>query len=54
MSKIEELKTTYMKDVELASSKPKFGFFNMPPSVSAGDSTFPQKTSIIHFLLFIK
>lgn len=37
MSKKEELKATYMKDVELASSKSKFGFFTIPPPVSAGD-----------------
>ena len=50
MSKIEELKNTYMKDVEVAASKSKFGFFSIPPSVSAGNTAFPQKTSIIFSL----
>ncbi len=44
MTKIEELSQTYMKDVELASSKQKFGFFSIPPSAFAGNTTFEQKT----------
>lgn len=47
MSKKEELKQTYMKDVELASSKQKFGYFSMPPSAFAGSTTFEQKKSNI-------
>jgi hypothetical protein len=36
MSKIEELKQTYLKDVDLAASKSKFGFFSIPPPVFSG------------------
>ena len=43
MSKIEELTQSYMKDIELASSKQKFGFFNIPPSAFSGSATFQQK-----------
>lgn len=43
MSKKEELMKTYMSDVELSSSKQKFGFFSVPPSVFAGSMEFEQK-----------
>jgi hypothetical protein len=39
-NKKEELKATYLKDVEMSASKSKFGFFNVPPPVSAGDTVF--------------
>jgi hypothetical protein len=37
MSKKEELKQTYLKDVDLAASKSKFGFFNIPAPVFAAE-----------------
>lgn len=50
MTKIEELAQTYMKDVELASSKQKFGFFSIPPSAFAGNTTFEQKKGTALFI----
>jgi hypothetical protein len=50
MTKIEELAQTYMKDVELASSKQKFGFFSIPPSAFAGNTSFEQKNSTSFFI----
>lgn len=43
MSKKEELMKTYMSDIELSSSKQKFGFFSIPASVFAGNMEFEQK-----------
>ena len=50
MTKIEELAQTYMEDVELASSKQKFGFFSIPPSAFAGNTTFEQKKGTTLFI----
>lgn len=54
MSKIEDLKQTYMKDVDIAASKQKFGYFSMPPSAFAGSTTFEQKKSIIPLIFSLK
>eukprot|EP00919_Chromeraceae_sp_WS-2016_P071602 GHVR01169539.1.p1 GENE.GHVR01169539.1~~GHVR01169539.1.p1 ORF type:complete len:102 (-),score=6.69 GHVR01169539.1:45-350(-) len=43
MSKAEELKQTYMKDIETMASKSRFGYFSIPPSHAAGDTCFEQK-----------
>lgn len=50
MTKKEELLETYIKDVEQSSSKQKFGYFSMPPSAFAANTSFDQKkgTSIIN------
>ena len=46
MAKIEEIKQTYLKDVETAGGKSKFGFFSIPPSATAGFNAFEQKKGI--------
>ena len=50
MTKIEELAQTYMKDVELASAKQKFGFFSIPPTAFAVNTSFEQKNSTSLFI----
>lgn len=54
MPHIQELKNEYLKDVELSASKSKFGFFNIPPPLSAGDQVFPQKTGSINVKVVTK
>ena len=36
MSKIEELKQTYLKDADMLGSKSRFGYFSIPPCAAAG------------------
>lgn len=47
MSKIEDLKQTYIKDADMMASKPRFGYFSIPPTATAGDNAFEVKKSII-------
>lgn len=50
MSKIEELKQTYLKDADLMASKSRFGFFSIPPNASAGLGNHDQKKSKYTFM----
>lgn len=43
MSKIEELKQTYLKDADLMASKSRFGYFSIPPNAAAGLGCSNQK-----------
>jgi len=43
-----------MNDVEQTSSKQKFGYFSMPPSAFAGNTTFEQKQGISIFYSSLK
>lgn len=45
MPKMEELKSQYLKDVDMMSSKPRFGFFSILPTATAGISTLETKQS---------
>ena len=50
MSKIEELKQTYLKDADLMASKPRFGYFSIPPNATAGLGCADQKKSTCFFM----
>lgn len=45
MSKIEDIKTQYLKDSDMISSKQRFGFFSIPPNANTCNTEFEQKKS---------
>lgn len=40
MSKIDQLKQTYIKDADFMGSKSRFGYFSLPPNHSAAMNAF--------------
>ena len=48
MSKIEELKQTYLKDADLMASKSRFGYFSIPLNANAGLASTSDKKCTIY------
>lgn len=40
MANIEELRTKYIQEADARGSKPKLGFFSIPPCATAGNTEF--------------